>query len=118
MKKMVAWVLAVLLAAGYAVAALGKLSGAAVPMFEGWGYAPWFAYLIGVVELGAGIGLLIPRFTRASVLTLGVVMMGAGYTHLSNGEGSQVLRPTVFLILLMALLMLRRRVEASEPGSS
>ena len=47
-KNLTSWVLVLLLAVGFLMAALGKLTGAAAPMFEGWGYAPWFATLIGI----------------------------------------------------------------------
>ena len=51
------WVLAVLLAIGFILAAIGKLTGAQTEMFLGWGYAAWFATLIGVLELAGAIGL-------------------------------------------------------------
>lgn len=109
------WILVGLLALGFSMAALGKLSGAAVPMFEGWGYPPWFATLIGVLELAGAIGLLVPKTTRYAVLGLTVVMLGAASTHLINDEVGQVLRPTLFLALLWTVWWLRRSsVETAE----
>ena len=110
-KTISSWVLVALLAAGYLVSALGKLTGAATPMFEGWGYAPWFATLIGVLELSGALGLLIPRLRRAAILGLTGIMIGASYTHITNGEGTQVLRPLIFLALLWAVWWLRRERE-------
>jgi uncharacterized membrane protein YphA (DoxX/SURF4 family) len=101
------WVIAVLLAAGYGAAALGKLTGAQNAMFEGWGYAAWFAMLIGVVELLGAIGLLVPRTTRFAILGLTLVMAGAFYTHVANGEMAQIVRPGVFTALLWILWWLR-----------
>ena len=101
------WILAVLLAALFLLAALGKLTGAATEMFEGWGYAPWFATAIGVLELAGAIGLLIPKTTRPAVLGLTVIMIGAVCTHLMNAEAAQVLRPGIFMILLAGLWWLR-----------
>ena len=109
-----AWVLVVALAALFMLAALGKLTGAATPMFEAWGYPAWFALLIGVAELAGAIGLLIPRTMRWAILGLGLVMLGAVFTHLANGEGAQVLRPLIFLGGLAAIWLLRPRAAGGE----
>ena len=115
-KTISSWVLVALLAAGYLMSALGKLTGAATQMFEGWGYAPWFATLIGVLELLGAIGLLIPRLRRAAILGLTGVMIGAFYTHIANGEGAEVWRPLLFLALLWIAWWLQRghRPEAAD----
>lgn len=105
---MIGWVLVVLLAAAYGMAALGKLSGAATEMFAQWGYPAWFAALIGILELVGALGLLIPKTTRYAILGLTGIMLGAAYTHLANGEGMQVLRPLVFLAVLWGVWWLRR----------
>ncbi len=34
-------------------------------------------------------------------------MLGAGYTHLANGEGGQVIRPLMFLVALWGVWWLR-----------
>ena len=105
------WVLVVALASLFLLAAVGKLTGAAVPMFEAWGYPAWFAYAIGVCELAGAIGLLVPKTTRWAVLGLAAILLGALFTHVMNGEGAQVLRPLIFLGGLAAVWMLR-------PGSA
>ncbi len=101
------WVFVALLAAGYLMSALGKLTGAATEMFVDWGYPAWFATLIGVLELTGAVGLLIPRTNRYAILGLSAIMLGAGYTHLSNGEGGQVVRPLMFLVALWGVWWLR-----------
>lgn len=102
-------VLVVLLALGFALAAVGKLTGAQTEMFQGWGYAPWFATLIGVLELAGAIGLLIPRLTRLAIYGLMGVMLGACYTHVANAETAQLVRPLLFMVLLGAVYWLRRK---------
>ena len=102
------WVLAVLLAVVFFLAAVGKLSGGMAGMFEQWGYAAWFATLIGVLEFAGAVGLLIPKVTRPAILGLTLIMFGAAYTHIANAEGAQVLRPLIFLMLLWTLWWLRR----------
>ena len=111
-----AWVLIVALAVLFMLAAVGKLTGAATPMFEGWGYPAWFALLIGVAELAGAIGLLIPRTTRWAAVGLGLIMLGAVFTHLTNGEGAQVLRPLIFLGGLVAIWLLRSRASGAAGG--
>ena len=107
-RHLIGWVLVVLLAAAYGMAALGKLTGAATEMFAQWGYPAWFATLIGILELAGALGLLLPKTTRYAILGLTGIMLGAAYTHLANGEGMQVLRPVVFLAVLWAVWWLRR----------
>ncbi len=107
-RQVIGWILVVLLAVGYGLAASGKLTGAAIPMFAKWGYPAWFATLIGVLELAGALGLLIPKATRYAILGLTVIMLGAAYTHLANGEGAQVLRPAIFLAVLWLVWWLRR----------
>ncbi len=107
-RSVIGWILVALLAAGYGLAALGKLTGAQTEMFSGWGYPAWFAMLIGVLELAGALGLLIPKTTRYAILGLTGIMLGAGYTHLANGEGVQVLRPVIFLAVLWLVWWLRR----------
>ena len=104
---MTGWILVVLLAIGFAMAAIGKLSGAANETFVGWGYAPWFATLIGVLEIAGALLLLVPKTTRVAILGLTAIMLGAVYTHLVNGETLQVLRPMMFLGLLWSVWILR-----------
>ena len=112
-KGIVSWILVVLMAAGYLLAAAGKLTGVAASMFEGWGYAPWFMMLIGVLELAGAIGLLIPKLTRFAILGLTVIMLGAMYTHLTNDQSAQVVRPMIFLAFLWSIWFLRGRPGAA-----
>ena len=117
-KTISSWVLVILLAAAYLLAAIGKLTGSATQMFDGWGYAPWFATLIGVLELSGAIGLLIPKLTRFAILGLSVIMIGASYTHIANGEAAQVLRPLIFLAFLWTVWRLRDLTAPFRVSSS
>lgn len=107
------WIILALVALGFILASIGKLTGAAAPTFAAWGYPAWFAMFIGVVELAGAIGLLIPKTTRYAVVGLTLIMLGACYTHLANGEGLQVLRPIIFLALLWTGLWLRRTASSA-----
>ena len=102
------WVLVVLLALGFLLAGIGKLTGAQTEMFQGWGYAPWFATLIGVLELAGAVGLLVPKLTRLAIYGLTGILIGAAYTHVANAEAAQLVRPLLFAVLLWAVWWLRR----------
>jgi putative oxidoreductase len=106
-RTVIGWALSVILALAFLASAVAKLTGVATPMFAHWGYPPWFAKLIGVLELAGAVGLLIPKATRYAILGLTVLMLGAGYTHLTNQEGIQVLRPVIFLAVLWIVWWLR-----------
>ena len=105
-----AWILSVLLALAFLLAGIPKLLSVAgwIGRFARWGYPRWFLYLIGLVELSGAILLLLPRYAIYGVGILIVVMLGAAYTHVTNGEGLAVVRPLIFLALLVALGWLRR----------
>ncbi len=105
--SIISWIVVILLALLFFLASLGKITGAATPQFAEWGYPSWFVMLIGVSELAGAIGLLIPKLTRYAILGLTMIMIGAAYTHLSNGEGLAVLRPIVFSVFLWAIWFLR-----------
>jgi putative oxidoreductase len=105
--NIVGWILVGLLALGFLLAAVGKLTGAQNEMFVGWGYPAWFAMLIGAFELAGAVGLLIPKLTRFAVLGLTIIMFGAAYTHLANGEAAQIIRLGIFFGFLLAIWLVR-----------
>ena len=61
-------------AAVFAAAGLMKLAAIEFEVrgFAHFGYAPWFMYAIGVLELGAGLALLFRRSAAPAALLLGV----------------------------------------------
>ena len=109
-KTIASWTLQVLLALLFAAAASGKLTSnpQVIEMFEGWGFPTSFMLLIGVLELAGAIGLLVPRTAGLAALGLIGLMIGGAATHLTHGEGLQVLRPILFLVPLVAIVLLRR----------
>lgn len=101
------WIFAVILALLFLIAGAWKLAGGALPMFAQWGYPAWFAIFIGVAEVAGAVGLLIPKLMRYAIIGLTIIMIGAAYTHLANGEGTQVLRPLIYLVFLWLAFYLR-----------
>jgi uncharacterized membrane protein YphA (DoxX/SURF4 family) len=50
------------------------------------GYAAWSVIFIGVCDLLGALGLLIPRLAALAAAGLGIIMIGAAYTHFSHQE--------------------------------
>ena len=98
--------LRVLLAAVFVLAGGMKLAAVEfeVQGFAHFGYAPWFMYAVGVLELGAGLALLHRRSAAPAALLLGAVMIGAAASHLRAGDGVLLALPALALLALLALL--------------
>ena len=60
-----------------------KLVGAAVmvELFAKIGLGQWFRYFTGLLEVAAGIGLLISRYAFYAAVLLAIVMAGAFIAH-------------------------------------
>ncbi len=112
------WVLTVPVALVFVMMGTAKLRGAAPwpNFFEGWGYATWFRMLIGVLQAGSGVLLLIPTMAAYGAGILVVVMTGAVFTELTNEIGFGLRTPTIYLIVLVALLMMRRSRRRRLPS--
>ena len=94
--------LAILLGVVFAAAGAAKLGGMEAPAanFARFGYATWFLYLIGLLEFVAGVGMLVPKFTRYAALVLFPVMLGAIGTHLVHDPVEAMLPAFVLLVLV------------------
>ena len=106
-----------LLAAVFVVAAAMKLAATdfEVRGFAHFGYAPWFMYAIGAVELLGGLALLLRRFAAPAALLLTAVMAGAAVSHLRAGDGVALALPALVLLALLATVGMARRGDAWRP---
>lgn len=104
------WTLTVILAAFFLIAGGLKLRGAPsqIDSFAHWGYAGWFLYVVGAVEVAGAIGLLVPRLAGSAAMLLGGTMLGAALTHLVHHEMKAVPIPLVILGLLAVVGYARR----------
>lgn len=111
-KKLVTWVLCIVVAGFFVMSAIPKLTQKAeiVGAFEAWGYSTTLLLLIGVLELLGAILLLIPRTATWGAAIIVVVMGGAAYTHLSTGIGSPM--TAIIALLLAAVAGWLRKGEA------
>jgi uncharacterized membrane protein YphA (DoxX/SURF4 family) len=79
--------------------------------FTGWGYPDWFLIVVGLLEIGCSILLLVPRTRRWAAVVLVMLMLGAAGTHLVHGEAPRMVVNIVLAALLMAAVALGRRSD-------
>ncbi|MEU5881224.1 DoxX family protein [Spirillospora sp. NPDC047279] len=78
------WVGQAVLAIQFAPAGLLKVTGdpAMVEMFATIGAGQWLRYAVGVLEIAAALGLLVPRLCGAAALGVAALMAGATITSI------------------------------------
>ncbi|GLW06462.1 hypothetical protein Misp01_15920 [Microtetraspora sp. NBRC 13810] len=110
----VLWVLQVVTAAGFLLAALGKFSGAepAASTFDAIGLGDWFRYFVGVLEVAGVVALFVPRLAGLAALAFVVLMAGAAPIELFLMGGSAVL--PLALLVLSAVIAWGRRGETAR----
>jgi uncharacterized membrane protein YphA (DoxX/SURF4 family) len=80
--------------------------------------AGWFRVFLGVAEILAAIGLILPSLTRIqpwltplAAAGLMIVMLSATILHLSRGETSTVVTTTVLFVLVSVVAYMRWKVK-------
>jgi putative oxidoreductase len=103
------WILSRLVAVAFIGAGGAKLAGAAVmvDLFAKVGLGQWFRYFTGLLEVAAGIGLLISRYAFYAAVLLAIVMAGAFIAHVTV-LGSSPAAPLVLFVLTGIIAYLRR----------
>src|SRR5438270_11898094 len=96
------WILVIALAAEFTIAGISKFGDHSVwaRMFSAWGFPYWLRPLVGSIEVGCGVGLLVPRARRWACLPLLCVMSGAILTQLIYGGAGRSILPLVLFLLL------------------
>jgi putative oxidoreductase len=98
------WFLQVALMLMFLAAGGGKFGQSAWPrMFAHWGYPDRFYLVIGTIEVIAGLALVVPRTAAPAALTLLVIMIGAGITHLTHNEAHRL--PQILVMSTMLALV-------------
>lgn len=117
--KFISWLLQLLAAIVLLQTLYFKFSGAeeSIYIFETVGMEPWGRYGSGVLELIAGILLLVPRISWLGAL-LGVgVISGAIYFHITTlgieimGDGGALFYLAVTVFISCAIILYLRRVQ-------
>ena len=113
------WIFTVLDAAFMALAGWSKFANPDVwtSMFEGWGYPPWFAFVIGAGELGLGIVMLVPRLASYAATGLIVIMLGALGTVLVHSGGRMGPEPPLIHLVLLTIILAARWKGRWRPRS-
>jgi uncharacterized membrane protein YphA (DoxX/SURF4 family) len=96
----VSWVLAVILGVFFVAMAgpMKQMGGEeVVANFAKWGYPDFFRYVVGVVEIAAGVMTIYPKTRTLGASVIALVMVGATATHLMNSE------PFTFPLVLLAV---------------
>ena len=103
------WILSALVALTFVGAGAAKLAGAAVmvDLFAKVGLGQWFRYVTGLLEVAAGIGLLISRYAFYAAVTLVIVMIGAIIAHVTVFGGS--FAPALVLLVLAGTIAYLRK---------
>jgi uncharacterized membrane protein YphA (DoxX/SURF4 family) len=105
------WIAQAVLAAVFLMAGGSKLAGAAsmVSMFDAIGVGQWFRYVAGIIEVTAGIALLVPSTAVFGALLASLTMAGAIVTNVFVVHVSPV--PPLVLFLGAAVIVWARRHE-------
>jgi uncharacterized membrane protein YphA (DoxX/SURF4 family) len=109
--NIVVWILQILLAAQFVYSGYLLFTDAFVAKFDDIGFGQWFRYVTGVLEIGAALGLLVPRVCGIAALGLAGIMGGAALTELflvTNGGFKAAVMPIVFMVLALVVAIYRR----------
>lgn len=83
-------------------------------MFGSLGLPAAFTYFIAAAEVLGGLGLLSLRFLRPAALGLLIIMAGAVFMHVTKIPGGITKGVPALVLLLFALLLLRRPVATAN----
>lgn len=106
------WVLQILLGLFFVLAsAAPKLWGDpfAVAIFDGIGAGQWLRYVVGVLELAGGVGLMTRRFSGPAAVGLVLLMIGAALTQAVVLDGGLLVVTPIVLGALTAVIAYGRR---------
>lgn len=83
-----------------------------VDAFARWGYASWFMYLVGALELLIAAALFTKHFKYAAYAII-PLMLGAMYTHISSNEAPFIGLAVVVLVLTGLTLWFNKKRPAT-----
>jgi uncharacterized membrane protein YphA (DoxX/SURF4 family) len=113
----VLWVLRVLMAALFLLAAFAKLTSMQmeVDAFAMLPVGQWFRYLVGLLELVGGICVLVPTISGLGAIVLLVVDVGAFFAQIMFLHQDWI-HPIVIGAILVVLIYLQRDVVRERLG--
>jgi putative oxidoreductase len=116
-KRIILWILTVLLAAVFLFAGGFKLLHAdqARAAFMQFGLPAWLALFIGVCEVCGAMGLFIPRLAALAAAGLSIIMIGAVIIMAINHQMPIAISNAVILLLLLCVARLRHQAARYVP---
>jgi putative oxidoreductase len=119
LRRFAAWTCLIVLASAFLLVGASKLMGRSAARwnerFTHWGFPARASYVVGLLEVFGGLGLLIPRSRRPAAAVLTAVMLAALCTHLVNGEVPRIVSPIVLGGLAVAVYRWRGSGPAVVP---
>ena len=109
--NIVVWILQILLAVQFVMNGYALFTDQFVAKFDDIGFGQWFRYFTGVLEIGAALGLLVPRICGIAALALAGIMGGAALTELflvTNGGFKAATMPIIFMVWALVIATYRR----------
>ncbi|CAN7745426.1 DoxX family protein [Paenibacillus sp. LjRoot153] len=115
-------IIQILLAAAFVMFGILKLSTHDLQMevfTSTYGYSVGFMYIVGAVELVAGVGLIIglwhPRVALLSAGVIAMIMASAMLTHIRSHEGMRTsVLPLIFLAMAIFIVVKSSRGRERE----
>ncbi len=101
-RRTVAWLVALYLARMYVTMGWVKFDpeGFWTGAWERWGYPNWLKLLVGAIETGGGVLLLLPWTATYAAAALVTVMLGAGVTRFMDGRMVDVAWIGLYIVAL------------------
>jgi uncharacterized membrane protein YphA (DoxX/SURF4 family) len=98
------WLLRIAVAVAFIGFGLEKFRGAFwVQFFARLGFGQWFRYFTGVIEIGGGVLVVIPRLTLVGLAMLACTMVGAALAWMRLGLPGDATVPAIVLVMLVAI---------------
>lgn len=96
---------------------VGLLGYPAYPdKFVDWGYPAYFSHVVGVIELLAGLMLILPRRYFLGAVTLAGVMVGATVTHIIDEDRwAEGLSAPIHLVMAVIIALAWWPADWREP---
>ena len=107
--RSVTWILSIVLAIVFFATGIAKLTGASTFYIQAatmGGFPVWIRVVVGLVEIGGAIALLVPPAAVFGAATLAILMFPAAATQHMSGQGGFWI-PVVVFVLLCAVIWLR-----------
>jgi uncharacterized membrane protein YphA (DoxX/SURF4 family) len=107
--RSVAWILSIVLAILFLATGFAKITGSSTFYLKAAtmsGFPSWIRVIVGLVEIGGAIALLVPRAAVFGAVTLAILMFPAAATQHMSGQGGFWI-PVIVFVLLYCVVWLR-----------